>query len=199
VKTFDPPSVPHDKRHSGFFRRELGPIRTRIGNGAKQLRGIAGRPLVVLLTSPMDPLVPLSCMDVIEAMYGDLDVRFEADGPPRAHLGANAKLRIVEPDGSAHGNHSYLRAVAVLRCAPATERQIAVWLTQNIRDYRSDLAAFTDALRYAEQHSDRDDVVYLEVFETLSSEAVPLSRVVFDGPLDSRWGEVGPGSYGPLK
>lgn len=198
VKTFDPPTIPHSARHSGFVRRDLGPVRSRIGAGAKQLRRISGRPLVVLLTSPLDPFVPLSYMDVMEAMYGDLVMAYDEEGPLNAYLGRNAKLRIVEPDGSLYGDHAHLSAVAVLRCAPAMERRIAVWLRDNIGRYRTDLEAFVDALHHAEDQADHEDMVYLDVFETVSAAAVPLPRDLFNGPHDGRWGETAPGRYGRL-
>lgn len=197
IKTFDPSPIPPASRHSGFGARNLTPVRTHIGTGAKQLRAIPGRPLVVVLTSPTDPFVPLSPMEVMQAMYGDLSVRFGATGL-EGYLGRNAKLHIAEPDGTSHGHHAHLSAVAVLRCAPAVERRAVVWLREHIHTYDNDLAAYTDALQHAERAGEPEEACYLDVFETVSETAVPLPRAIFNGPLDGRWGRTAPGKYGQL-
>lgn len=200
VKTFNPPRIPPRARGNGPVCRDLKPVRERIGAGAKQLRGITGRGLVVVVTSPLDPFIPLSPMDMMEAMYGDLSVDFN-DGPGHdAYLGRNAKLRIDEPDGTAHGDHGYLSAVAVMRCAPAADRKLAVWMRDHVGSYSTDLAAFTAGLDHIErQTGDISDVVCLDVFETVSVAAHPLPRAIFTGPLDGRWGLTARGRYGPLE
>ena len=198
VKTFDPSPIPPASRHSGAVAVDLKPVRERISAGARQLRAIPGRPVVVVLTSPSDPFVPLSPMDVMQAMYGDLSVKFGPTGL-EGYLGRNAKLRIDKPDGVSHGDHAHLSAVAVLRCTPALERHVVTWLGEHIRNYENDLAAYSDAIDHAERSGGLDQhACYLEVFETVSESAVPLPRAFFNGPLDGRWGRTAPYNYGPL-
>lgn len=50
--------------------RTLKPVRDRMAKAAQQLKGISGRPLVVVLGNPGNRM-PLSAPNVISAMYGD--------------------------------------------------------------------------------------------------------------------------------
>jgi hypothetical protein len=51
----------------------------------------------------------------ISALFGDMNVSFTPDGGLLFQAGRNGRLHVREPDGSVHGNHPYLSAVAVLR------------------------------------------------------------------------------------
>lgn len=96
--------------------KTLKPVRDRISKAARQMKGIPGRPLVVVLDNP-DNRMPLSSQNVIFAMYGDPEFVFPLDGqrPGFWHAGLNGELYLVNERGVAHGSHDYLSAVVVLR------------------------------------------------------------------------------------
>jgi hypothetical protein len=96
--------------------KTLKPVRDRISKAAGQLKGITGRPLVVVLDNPGNRM-PLSPPNVIFAMYGDPEFIFPADpGQPGFwHAGLNGELHLVNERGIEHGNHAHLSAIAILR------------------------------------------------------------------------------------
>ena len=71
------------KLEDGLFAMQpitktLKPPRDRIAKAARQLKGITGRPLVVVLHNPGNRM-PLSPPNVISAMYGDPEFVIPAD------------------------------------------------------------------------------------------------------------------------
>jgi hypothetical protein len=188
VKTFDPPLTGR--------RGRLSAVRSRIAKAAKQLRDIEGRAVVVVLTSPPGSSVPLVPMDIVEAMYGDLT--FD-DRRNRHVLGRNAKLRIDEPNGTSHGDHPCLSAIAVMCSATVTDRRAVTWMRDHGTRCPTILDSLLGGLDHAEGQAAADEhVIHLDVFHTVSRSAHPLPYTAFNGPCDGRWGETSPGHYGPL-
>ncbi len=107
--------------------KTLKPVRDRIAKAAGQLKGITGRPLVVVLDNPGNRM-PLGPPDVIFAMYGDPEFVFPADREQAGfwHPSRNGELHLVNDRGIEHGSHAHLSAVAVLREQPAGAPGLAV-------------------------------------------------------------------------
>jgi hypothetical protein len=149
------------------LKQTLTPIRDAISEAAKQLKGIKGRPLIVVLVNP-DNRMPLSEHYVISAMYGELELPVSADHqePGLWRSGRNGRLYRVDERGVAHGNHPYLSAVAVVREGLNEEAQAG------------------------------KPAVTLDVFETVSDQCVPLPPLLFAHKGDTRWSAVGSGMYG---
>ena len=93
----------------------LKKVRNKITDGAEQLKGIEGYPLVVVIANPRNSWVPLDAPMFIGALYGDPQASFVPGGGLVFGAGRNGRLQVTERDGSVHGNHPYLGAVAVLR------------------------------------------------------------------------------------
>lgn len=109
--------------------KTLKPVRDRISKAARQMKGITGRPLVVVLDNP-DNRMPLSSPNVIFAMYGDPEFVFPLD-PERPgfwHAGLNGELHLVNERGIKHGSHDHVSAVAVLRECPVGAEPATVTL-----------------------------------------------------------------------
>jgi hypothetical protein len=60
------------------------------------------------------------------------------------------------------------------------------------------LHTLAEALAAEDNPTMRDPAVSLDLFETVSDVAVPVPRSIFNGPGDTRWGQVGAGRYGPI-
>ena len=200
VESFDTPPMPVTPR-SGFVSMapQLKAVRRKVSAGAAQLKGIEGYPLVVVLANPRNSSVPLEGPMFIGALFGDTKVSFAPDGGPFFHAGRNGRLHVTEPDGSVHGNHPYLSAVAVLRHAYAQD----AWAAAMRQSQEVGSASPLDVLRWAQQLLARQaatcaEAVCLDVFESVSASAVPLPPEVFAGPRDTRWGITRPGGYGQL-
>jgi hypothetical protein len=106
-------------------------------------------------------------------MYGQLNCTIPLDGRRNAYwyFGRNARLRIVDERGVAHGNHDYISAVAVIRERLSVE--------ENATGAHASQPAVT-----------------LDVFEAISDRCVPLPSPVFAHDGDTRWGVLVPGMYG---
>lgn len=174
----------------------LKPLRRQIGKAAEQLKDIPDRPLVVVLANPLKCPIPLDPVSVMAAMYGDITVGIPlrpegTDTDATWTTGRNRKLAVVDPETGERvgGHHEYVSAVAVLRREDlAFKKWSRRWREQRrgtFSDTREEAVAFLEAASgEAPPHSDD---VYLNIFETLSDQAVPLSRDVFIGPHDRRW------------
>ena len=102
---------------------EHRPLAGHLGYAAAcrgQLKGITGRPLVVVLDNPGNRM-PLSPPNVIFAMYGDPEFVFSADRaqPGFWHASRNGELHVLNERGIEHGSHAHLSAIAVVREQPA--------------------------------------------------------------------------------
>jgi len=179
---------------------QLKAVRRKISAGAEQLKGIEGYPLMVVLANPRNSWVPLEGPMFIGALYGDMQASFAPDGDLFFHSGRNGRLHVTEPDGSAHGNHPYLSAVAVLRFVyPQAAWAAAMTRSQETVGDGNPLAIVREANQLLARQGDAAaEVVCLDVFETVSESAVPLPREVFDGPHDTRWGVTSAWQYGQL-
>jgi hypothetical protein len=200
VESFGTPPLPVSPR-SGCVTMvpQLRAVRNKISAGAGQLKGIKGRPLVVVLANPRNSSVPLEGPMFISALFGDMNVSFTPDGGLLFQAGRNGRLHVREPDGSVHGNHPYLSAVAVLRhIYPQAAWATAMRHSQDAGN-TSPLAVVREAQQVlARQTATCAEAVCLDVFESVSESAVPLPRDVFAGPRDTRWGITRPGGYGQL-
>lgn len=176
---------------------DLRPLRNKISTGSAQLKGISGYPLIVVIANPYDIAVPLLPSHLVAAMYGDLAFEFLPGGTQKWSLGRNGRLHVDEPDGTSHGNHPYLSAVGVLRTGSGLDMKI-------VADLRADAGA-GNPLQIVAQALPADgttkvqrEALSLDVFETVSATALAVPRTIFNGPGDTRWGQVSPGRYGPI-
>lgn len=181
------------------MRPELKKVRNKITAGAEQLKGIKGYPLVVVLVNPNNACLPLEGLMFLGALYGDPVTTIGGDGETDMRFGRNGRLHVTELDGSVRGNHPHLSAVAVLRRSYTYEAHAAAMQASQSLGYENILATVREAHRLvAERGEDATRAICLDVHETVSRSAVPLSRDVFAGPYDTRWGEVADGRYGEL-
>ena len=197
VESFNTPPMPLTPRSGAVsMAPRLKAVRNKIKAGAEQLKGIEGYPLVVVLANPRNSWVPLEGPMFIGALFGDMQVSFAPGGGIFFHAGRNGRLQVTEPDGSVHGNHPYLSAVAVLRFVyPQAAWAAAMRQSQEV----GPLAIVRGANQLlAEQGDTAATAVCLDVFESVSETAVPLPREIFAGPNDTRWGVSNPGQYGQL-
>jgi hypothetical protein len=200
VESFNTPPMPLTPR-SGFVNMQpkLRAVRDKITAGATQLKGITGRPLVVVLANPRNSWVPLEGPLFIGALFGDPQVSFAQGGGLRFHSGRNGRLHVTEPDGSVRGNHPYLSAVAVLRFVYPKAAWAAAMAQSPVAGTDDLLAIMRDAHHaLGEQGEAVAKAICLDVYETVSESAVSLPREVFAGPHDTRWGVSTPGMYGQL-
>lgn len=131
--------------------RALAPVRNAIYHGAQQLKGIRGRALVVVLANPENRILPLDPLQVISAMYGDLEWTGPDDQPLSGdwHVGRNGRLHRVNQEGIAHGYHDYLSAIAVVRVAENVKAWADAWWEERGASYESPSEAVRD-IRAAE-------------------------------------------------
>jgi len=136
----------------------------------------------------------------IGALFGDMQYSFTPDGDDGIfHAGRNGRLHVTEPDGSTHGNHSYLSAVAVLRFCYSQDIWAAAMLQSQDTGYIEPLALLREANRLVAQQSEiTARGTCLDVYETVSRSAIPLRRDIFIGPDDTRWGIIGGDRYGQI-
>jgi len=191
--------LPPETIASQSLKQALKPIRGAITHGAEQLKGIDGRPLVVVLVNPEARPLPLDPAHLISAMYGDLEFTGPADQPlsGKWHVERNGRLYRVNEQGVAHGNHEYISAIAVVRVAESVRAWADAWWDEHSALYESPAAAIAD-IRAAEAIEAPKPTVTLDVFETLSEHCVRLPASVFAHEGDRRWGVVAPGQYGLL-
>jgi hypothetical protein len=196
VESFNTPSMPITPRN-GFVNMapKLRAVRNKISAGAAQLKGIEGYPLVVVLANPRNSWVPLEGPMFVGALFGDPQASFSPDGGAFFHSGRNGRLHVKEPDGSVHGNHPYLSAVAVLRFIYPHDAW-AEAMQQSQAEIISPLGIVREAHQLLAQQGEAvAEAVCLDVFESVSESAAPLPCDVFAGPHDTRWGITGPGGY----
>lgn len=162
----------------------LAPLRKTIKKAAGQLKGLQDRgwPLVVVLDNPAGRPIPFTSELIVSAMYGDL--AFQVSAPTD---GSHADLQaIAGRNGRLTNDHTYISAVAVVR----HESHAAQWAARWFDTHRPTFADGTEmAAAFAAAGADAPagDEIFLEVFETVSTSAVPLPRDVFNGPRDVRW------------
>lgn len=200
VESFSTPPMPLTPR-SEFVdvTPKLKAVRNKITAGAEQLKGIEGRPLVVVLANPRNSSVPLEGPVFIGALFGDSQISFSPDSEFFLHSGRNGRLYVREPNGWVRGNHPYLSAVAVLRFIYPQDAWAAAMRQSQDADDTNPLAALREAKHLLGQQGEAAaDAICLDVYESLSESAVPLPREVFAGPHDTRWGTTSPGQYGHL-
>jgi hypothetical protein len=181
---------------SRSLKQGLAPVRRAISHAAEQLKGIEGRPLIVVLANPLNRPIPLEQPMIVSAMYGDLEYAFpaESDEPGYWRPGRNGRLHLVDDRGVARGNHDYVSAVAVVREGLNQKAWAEAWWRDHESSYESPLAAIPD---FEAACADAPEAtVTLDVFETLSEHCVPLPAEVFLHDGDTRWGAIAPGQYG---
>ncbi|MGW4826608.1 hypothetical protein ACWEOG_03430 [Amycolatopsis japonica] len=136
-------------------KQVLSPIRKQIGKAAERLKGISGRPLVVVLVNPLGSPVLLDGFSIMAGVH-----------------------------------HGYISAVVVLRREDQAFKNWARWWWGE-RDLDPHSEAVTDAVAFLKAASGEgvphNEEVHLEIFETISDQAVPLPRDVFNRPHDRRW------------
>lgn len=164
----------------------LVPIRKQIKKAAGQLKGLQDRgwPLVIMLDNPGGRPIPFDSPHLIlSAMYGDLTLQAPvmADGVLGDFTGVAGR------NGSLRNDHPYISAIAVVRREDHAAQWAGAWHDQNRAQFGNDDQALAAAFAKASHEAPEGDDLFLEVFETLSTEAVPLPRKVFNGPRDRRW------------
>jgi hypothetical protein len=123
------------------------------------------------------------------AGYGDPQASFVPGGGLVFGAGRNGRLHVTEPDGSVHGNHPYLGAVAVLRFVYPQDAWAAAMRQSKEAGNDNPLAIVREAQQLLGQQGDAAaEAVCLDVYETVSETAVPLPREIFAGAHDTRWG-----------
>jgi hypothetical protein len=158
VKSFESWGLFEKLGEEGFamesLTKTLKPIRDRMAKAARQLKGISGRPLVVVLGNPGNRM-PLSAPNVIAAMYGDLEFAIPVDRekPGFWRSGRNGELRLTGQHGIRHGSHAHLSAVAVLRERPAGTGNPAV--TMDVFETMSDQCVPLPATVFAHEGDTR--------------------------------------------
>lgn len=171
-------------------------VRNKISAGAAQLKGIESRPLVVVLANPRNSWVPLEGAMFLGALFGDPGARLTPEGGMTMGSGRNGRLHVKELDGSVHGNHPYLSAVAVLRLIYPKTVWAAAMAQSEAMGNTNPLSIVRVATRLlAEQGETAAEAICLDVFECVSDSAIPLPRDVLAGPYDTRWGVTGVGEY----
>ena len=176
----------------------LKPIRKHITTAATQLKGIPDRPLVVVLANPKGCPIPLDPRSIMAAMYGDVVVEFPVDsdgdgGGVSWTTGFNRKLAVVDPETGERtgGDHEYVSAVAVVRREDLAFKEWSRrWRVEHDADFprsASTKAAVAFLEAAAGDGVPHSDDVFVDVFETISGQAVPLPRDVFNGRHDRRW------------
>lgn len=201
VESFNTAPLSADHPRSGFVdaRPKMKAIRDKISAGAKQLKGIKKFPLVVVLANPYNSWVPLDAGMFLGALYGDPSFTFSADGTAKFFLGRNGRLHVTEPDGSEHGNHPYLSAVAVLRSIYTNEAWAEAMNQARAAGFLEPLSGVREMTRIVMSMGEQAVAgICLDVYETVSPSAVPLPRNFFSEPNDTRWGAVAPGMYGQI-
>lgn len=200
VESFDTPPMPLTPRN-GFVNMtpRVKAVRNKITAGAKQLKGIEGYPLVVVLVNPCNSWVPLESPMFISALFGDSQVSFTPGGEIHFHSGRNGRLHVREPDGSVHGNHPYLSAVAVLRYIYPRAAWAAAMKQSQDAGNDNPLAIMREVHHLLGQQGEAAaEAVCLDVYESVSETAILLPHQVFTGPHDTRWGITSRGHYGQL-
>jgi hypothetical protein len=176
-------------------------VRRTISDAAQQLEPLSGdhRPLVIVLANPHGMTLPLDDDELIQAMYGELEVTFKLDtgtGAPATEpewvLGKGGRLADEEAP--------WVSAVAVLR--PGNQRD--EWTKQWIEDWKAknwpdEPKTADDALArwqayqpeleraLAADDAPSGEFFSMAVIETISKGAVPVSHEIFDGDRDRRW------------
>lgn len=196
VKSFEPRPIAMPPTPGGMARTDLDTVRNTIKKAAGQLKGIQGYPLVIVLTNPMNAFVGLAPSDVIQAMYGNFEYTFTADGQQQWRTGGHGRLRVNEPDGTIRGFHEHVSAIAIVQEVHAEDASITRWLQQHSDEYPNLIEAVARA--FDQPGSAQGSIVRADVFETVSETARPLPRDIFNGPYDTRWGIVGEGAYGQI-
>ncbi|MER7688671.1 hypothetical protein [Streptomyces sp. NPDC097610] len=163
----------------------LAPIRKQIKKAAGQLKGLQDRgwPLVIVLDNPGGRPIPFDTHLIVSAMYGDLTMQAPvlADGSLGDFRGVAGR------NGSLRTDHPYVSAIAVVRREDHGAAWAGAWFDVHREQFGDDAQALVAAFAEASIEAPEGDELYLEVFETLSTAAVPLPRDVFDGPRDRRW------------
>jgi len=156
VESFNTPPLSADHPRSGFFSMtpKLRAVRDKVSAGAKQLKGIRDYPLVVVLANPRNSWVPLEGAMFLGALFGDMQYSFTPDGDGIFHAGRNGRLHITKPDGSTHGNHPYLSAVAVLRLCYSHDVWVAAMSQSQDAGYTEPLALLREANRLVTQQDE---------------------------------------------
>jgi hypothetical protein len=176
-------------------------VRRTISSAARQLEPLAGdgRPLVILLANPKGMGVPLDPDELIEAMYGDLTITCDvsretgaAVSEPVWTVGANGRL--------AGGKAPWVSAVGRIR---RHDRE-AEWRQQWIADWKKERGVGTAAseeeatrtfvecmaeYRRVEETEEIPLGIYftIDLIETTSDDAGPLTADLFDREGDRRW------------
>jgi hypothetical protein len=197
VESFNTAPLSAGHSRSGFvdMRPKLSAVRNKISAGAAQLKGISNYPLVVVLVNPINSNVPLEGGMFLGALFGDPLYEFTEDGG-QFRSGRNGRLEVAELDGSVHGNHPYLSAVAVLRFIYTMEAWAEAMGKTKAAGYLEPLSGVREMNRIVSLlGDDAVEGICLDVYETVSESAVPLPRDFFAEPNDTRWGIVGTGQY----
>ena len=181
-----------------------GAVRRRISDAAEQLKPVRDRDkaLVVVLANPHGIHVPLwRVTDIVACMYGNqgysMPINVETgEGGPGEHV----FLR----DGALTGKHRYISAVATLHHGTLGDEARQQWLDENrhrwegIEEHQEKAVAMLEIMNteFDPLVQPDGDFFFVRVYSTLSTvtgEAVPVPRELFDGPRDQYWA-VNPGS-----
>jgi hypothetical protein len=175
-----------------------GDVRRKISYAAAQLKPLAagGDALVVVLANPHGIHVPLARADDIAAcMYGNHGYSVPIErGTGRSGYGQHVFLR----DGALTARHRYLSAVATLHRGTFAAGARDAWFEANrhrwARIENREERART-MLRLVKEELDplpepEGDFYFVRLYSTISTvtgDAVPAPRELFNGPRDQYW------------
>lgn len=175
--------------------------RRTISAAARQLEPLSGddHPLAIVLANPQGVNVPLRGDEVIEAMYGEMTVQIALD-PTTGAPTSDAQWVLGEGGRLADEQAPWVSAVAVLRRGDRRADWIQAWVEDwKQKNWPERPTAEDDAVERAlaanaelekapaSDDAPSGDYFYIEAIETISREAVPLPRQLFDGERDQRW------------
>ena len=172
-----------------------GPIREKINQAARQFKEYKEFPCSIVLASPKPTFVHLAYpWAIIGAMLGNLGVQFQMGVVPDE----NHPMEQVFLGGGKMVNHkrqepqnTTISAVIVLSRYPLRQKRIRVAIEERQKELGRKTTPDED-LDFYEAIPDSPELhpVRLVVYENPYSR-IPLSRDLFRGPFDERWGSDG--------
>lgn len=178
-------------------QEQFGAVREAISEAAEQLKPYRdrGEALAAVLANPLEADVSLEQTDdVIAAMYGNPGYRIQFDDQ---HNVAAEDFTFLG-DGVLTAKHRYISAVITLHYRTNAADFYEAWMDErrptwagiedNVKRAELVIEASNEGKREAEKIS--GDYLFARVLSTISTvtgEAEPVSRGLFNGPRDEYW------------
>jgi hypothetical protein len=178
----------------------FGAVRRQVQEAAKTLKPFAacGLPLVVVLCKPARADAHLGSRDVISALFGNPIVRL-----PLSSTGERIgpAIREAGKDGVLTNHHRYISAVVAIH----RREQRRDWIDQASARIKAEPGERSEKaerlLKVVNQTDERGELptgsyFFAESFENALGNGPNLSRTLFTGERDSRWGHIHDTQYG---